>query len=574
MATYVVPNTDLKILYNVPLDIDNKYSIAFTSRAQQELYFESKIKYSFAKFSYQREKRNYITVGTDAELLYDCNYLMFRNTAFGSRWFYAFITGVEYVSNNVSRISYVIDELQTWLLDYNYQNCYIKRTHTVSDDFGANLTPEPFNIDDYVYASYADLTTMGELVVIIGVADAGPNVQGRVYDGIYGGLNLYVFLQSDAGGIDSFLADYIQSPNSIVTMYLVPKLLTDLIPNIQYGQPLPQFSSPPRTTVTLTPLTIQSTTSGNYLPEIDGYRPKNKKLYSYPYNFLKIDNGTQETLSLRYELFSTPTTLIQGVIYGTISNPVELVFIPSNYKNNYVLSNSEDVLTMGDYPQISWNNDTYQTWISTHRLQIGKQIGSSVLSLMQGVFRIGTKMDDFQGKANALKRFNVGVEGAFDIAQTIWNDSLEIANAMYLASKQADTVRGNISSSSVLISSNRKKYHQARVCIRHELAEIIDNFFTVYGYEIDKIGTPNRLARPHWTYIQTANCLIRGDLPTDAKAYIEKIHDRGITWWRNADEVGNYGLDNRPASARSNEIDDSILEKGVVESGEEEKNSV
>lgn len=51
-----------------------------------------------------------------AEDLYDCNYLAFQNTSFGSKWFYAFITSVEYVNNITSEITFEIDVLQTYFL--------------------------------------------------------------------------------------------------------------------------------------------------------------------------------------------------------------------------------------------------------------------------------------------------------------------------------------------------------------------------------------------------------------------------------------------------------------------------
>ena len=36
---------------------------------------------------------------------------------------------------------------------------------------------------------------------------------------------------------------------------------------------------------------------------LDGYTPKNKKMYTYPYNFFNMDNGNGSNLQLRYEFF-------------------------------------------------------------------------------------------------------------------------------------------------------------------------------------------------------------------------------------------------------------------------------
>lgn len=49
-------------------------------------------------------------VGINAENLYDCNYIMFQNASFGTKWFYAFITSVAYENNETSRITMEIDD--------------------------------------------------------------------------------------------------------------------------------------------------------------------------------------------------------------------------------------------------------------------------------------------------------------------------------------------------------------------------------------------------------------------------------------------------------------------------------
>lgn len=563
--SYITPNTDLYILNNVPLDVKNNYSIAFQLQTQQELYFFSKIKYRFTNLTYQRENKGWVRVERNAEDLYDCNYMMFRNTAFGTKWFYAFIIGVEYVSNSVSRVEYVIDYLQTWLYDYQYMPCYTKRIHTETDNFGDSLTAEPFNIDDYVYNYYDNIDAETEnLVVIIGVSDTGSaQVDGHVYQGIYGGAELYAFLQTDVQGINSFLAGYKQHPDEVVFMYLVPKILTDAVPNIVYGQRIPESFNAFNKVVSIRPLNTNA--------QLDGYLPKNKKLYTYPYNFLQIDNGTQETLTLRYELFDTPETLIQATIDGTFASPPEVIFTPTNYKNNWVLSNSTDVLTMGNYPMLSWNNNAYKSWMSVNWFSVGREVIGTGLDLARGSIRLTSeKIFDLakfvnNGSLTQLVNSIHGFQlGTLSFASQLV-DSLDVVDKVYKQSKEADQLRGNISSGNSLIAVKRKQYHQANLCIRHEQAEIIDNFFSMYGYAMDRIITPSRRNRPHWTYIQTANCMITGDIPADAKFYIESVHDRGITWWANASEIGDYTLDNSPASNQAITVEASETREPITE---------
>ena len=77
---------------------------------------------------------------------------------------------------------------------------------------------------------------------------------------------------------------------------------------------------------------------------------------------------------------------------------------------------------------------------------------------------------------------------------------------------------------------------------------MIDNFFSMYGYAINQLAVPNVKVRPHWTYIKTKNCCITGSITTTDMNKICDIHNNGITYWMNGDEVGNYSLDNSPVS--------------------------
>ena len=95
---YINPQTNIRILSNVPLDTTYDHTIYFDSASAQYNYFISLQKYNLTNYTYQRVKRGVARVGIKADNLYDCNYMMFQNTAYGNKWFYAFITSVEYIN--------------------------------------------------------------------------------------------------------------------------------------------------------------------------------------------------------------------------------------------------------------------------------------------------------------------------------------------------------------------------------------------------------------------------------------------------------------------------------------------
>ena len=81
--------------------------------------------------------------------------------------------------------------------------------------------------------------------------------------------------------------------------------------------------------------------------------------------------------------------------------------------------------------------------------------------------------------------------------------------------------------------------------IREEFARIIDSFWDKFGYPVRRVKIPSTHNRPHWNYVKTIGCDAHGSIPSSAMSNIKSIHDKGITYWINGDEIGNYLLDNR-----------------------------
>lgn len=144
---YIAPNTTIVLLKSVPLDNTYTDTIYFANATAQYNYFMSKNPRTFGQQTYQRVGKNKIRLGVKADDVYAYNYLMFRNTAYGNKWFYAFITkSPEYINDNTCEIEYEIDEMQTWFFDYTLEPSYVEREHSATDVVGENIAPEPIDI--------------------------------------------------------------------------------------------------------------------------------------------------------------------------------------------------------------------------------------------------------------------------------------------------------------------------------------------------------------------------------------------------------------------------------------------
>lgn len=520
---YIEPKTNIVLLKDVPLDKSYDHTIYFEDKEAQKDYFYSLKKYDLKNYSYQRVKLGVSRVGIKADSLYDCNYMMFQNTSFGDKWFYAFITAVEYVNNETSNVYFELDVMQTWFFDCEPDYCFVEREHSETDEIGDNIAPENVATGEYVFNDYKPICNLYSMVVCIAVVDVGngKTVDGTLYDGIYGSAVLYVYNSTDVQGINAKISEYIESPDSIVSIYMFPKELIKTIPDnhrLAYGE----GASP---SIYLLETQTKSKT-------LDGYKPKNNKMYTYPYNFCHIDNASGGELSLRYEFFDNLRPAVE--ITGTITQPVSVVLRPCSYKGvpeytelgGYTTLNTES-LQLNSYPVCSWNVDYYKAWLAQNSVPMA----TSALSKSAEFALLG---------AATQKNLTVPIGSA------IISQVSSIIGQTYSASIAADISKGNFNNGNVNVANGMQQFYYGRCSVSKEYAKMIDDYFTVYGYSTRQCKKPNRSSRPHWNYVKTIGCTITGSVPADDMKKICSIYDAGITFWKQGSEVGNYSLDNSP----------------------------
>ena len=167
------PNTTLYLLSGVPLDNTYTDTIYFATATAQYDYFYGKRSKTFTNLSYQRVGNNRIRVQASADELYNCNYLMFQNTGFGNKWFYAFITETPiYINDNTTEIVYEIDVMQTYFFDAVLKPSYIIRQHQATDVAGDNTLPEPVDVGD-IKSYYEDSIIFNSYDVVVAHVHGG-----------------------------------------------------------------------------------------------------------------------------------------------------------------------------------------------------------------------------------------------------------------------------------------------------------------------------------------------------------------------------------------------------------------
>ena len=130
-------------------------------KQKQYEYFVSLAKPNYGTFlqnTYQRSGKNSVRLQVLCDNIYDCNYIMFQNTNYGTKWFYAFIDEIKYINDNCTEIIYTIDDMQTWYTDYDLGECFVEREHSETDAVGDNICPETLQTGNLIVQGKRDFT--------------------------------------------------------------------------------------------------------------------------------------------------------------------------------------------------------------------------------------------------------------------------------------------------------------------------------------------------------------------------------------------------------------------------------
>lgn len=512
---YIQPETNIRILRNVPLDTTYENTIHFNGTKEQYNYFVSLEKYNLTRYTYQRVKRGVCRVGIKADNLFDCNYMMFQNTAYGNKWFYAFITSVEFVNNECAEIAFTIDVMQTWYFDYRVWESFVVREHSASDNIGDNLLDDNLELGEYFIDNFDDsgVINKGGYNVVMASTFYGQSLQpyyGGMFGGIFSGLYYTATPTTNVDGIKAIIeaATEDAKEDGIVSIFMMPSNFC------QVGE-------------SVGPKSYNITKDKAYGSDVFGFTPKNKKLFTYPYNFLYVTDLNGNSANMPYEFFSNADGKCHFRLTGDTSCNPSIIMYPLNYKG--VQANYNEKMVLSDFPQCSYNTDAFKAWLA----QSGAQ---NVVQGVAGSATLGTALGSLIAGSNPISASGLAVLGGIN---AVANSLIERQKHSVLP-RQAKGNQG----SSTLVASGLKEFYFGNAHIQTQYAQIIDEYWNMYGYPCNRVKIPNISTRPHWNYVKTANVSITGSMPSDDMDKIKSIYNKGITFWKDGSEVGRYDLDN------------------------------
>lgn len=404
IALCSVPITDYKNQINFGTDDTARYN-----------YFWGKRVTTFTDYNYVRRSQK-IRVKASRDSLYNCNYLMFQNTNFTNKWFYAFITGMEWINANMTLISYEIDVWQTWESALTFKPSFITRRHlsTAEDTIGANTQAEGFvcnkyvEEDDFKYNLINELDLQSDKHAIMVHAQFGFIKGEETAEGIFstsytrfhniakGTSSLisgsFFFFSADKEGAKS-LVDFIQyitlqgHAEEITSIYFVPFTFYSEIINLGYGEMNTGFSAGAQEYTMIS----QEATRSVMLIEISSnniltysrmtrfktskdsnnpgyYTPYYKKLLTFPYTQIVVSDmqGSSIVLKQEYCGYTDSQTYENKICFELnfiLNSPPAMSVKPIYYANNPELN----ILTNVTLPMGSWQTSSYFNYLALNQ---------------------------------------------------------------------------------------------------------------------------------------------------------------------------------------------------------------
>lgn len=126
----ITPNKSTITLYNVPFPKNSEHVLNFRTKQDQLNYFQSHMirKIANTKFIRSARDRGWIVVKGNVDQMMNVNYISYNNANYSDKNFYCFVTGMEWVSANSTRLYIKEDTFQTWLFDIDtFTKSYIER---------------------------------------------------------------------------------------------------------------------------------------------------------------------------------------------------------------------------------------------------------------------------------------------------------------------------------------------------------------------------------------------------------------------------------------------------------------
>lgn len=595
------PSTVIELYKGVEIPSDYSFIFRWASRTNQDNYFNTRVtkKVTITNMLYINEEATTMRIGLPIKELVGCNYLTMINQSgnFENKKFYYFISDIKYINNNVTEIAIQLDVWNTFYWDIDFDECLIVRQHTPSDYYFEHLVPETIGTGEYFSQRYwetsdnqQDLSfTRQSLFLGIALDSSGTPFQNIHAYGpnFFMAGELYLLpIASNAFArtqLNALLSTYHGHYDECFRMcYMVPEWVYSYL---YYPVDAGQFTIPYGDDKPI----IASRTLNFYINSDNGwaesneytefgtqhYEPRNAKLYSAPYRYLRLVSTSGDTRDYPYELFEPKhTSGFRSLSFTQYCNPISsdsqgcnVVTVPDYFRGR--TKNWEESVQWSQMQPFPLTTDNMAKFIDYNKTSL-------VLAPLKFAFSAGSAIAGFGSLSSynsANSAYNAAISNAqstpetrreaqaqytsdiHDINVSNYNSLMKgmggTIEAVDRASAFAHNFLGHPPSTSSISSSTGLTAQHSGVYLQDMWLRVkdlrrLDAYFDKYGYALDIVDKPNLHARDYFTYIQTSGCkvkpLITNLINSNYIEMIQGIFNRGTTVWNGEKsvEIGHY----------------------------------
>lgn len=515
-------NSKIILSKNIKMDREYVNVLSFSENEMVTLCEQNKV-VSSEKFSFIRASGT-VQVPFSYGTCLQANYIAFQNPDYSNKWFFAWIDEIIYRGDNNTEIKYTIDSWSTWFDKWTKKPCFIQREHTNDDRIGANTLPENLDVGNVIQEDITIADLLGSEYYFIVSTTYNPVgdvnfVGANKINGILHGTQLFAFESSSVWVV--YLETFLRATNAdgkisaIDSIYIAPKSLVDSIGKREiegkYDGAIYKFYKINETddaVTTIIDVDIPKT--------FNGINIKNKKCFTYPYNYLLVTNNVGNQNIYKYEEFGEsgiPADAILFTIEMALTIGCSIRLVPMGYKN--IEYNYDESIPLAKFPTCSWATDAFVNWITNNAINIGTQVLATGAGIATG---------------------NV---------KTVAGNIASLIGQFYQASL-LPSIQGGNNSGDVNFASKQNVFKFINMRVKNENLKVIDDYFTRFGYSTNRVKEPNITGRQNFNYIEIGQSeeIGYGEVPASFMNDINNACRKGVTIWHNHNNLGNYNIEN------------------------------
>lgn len=585
MATVPKSGTNVSFIAGIPWFNDYESTRWFDNHSDQRAFFDKQDTVHTMKTAtfLKPDGQPRVAIDKNIDHLQGVNYMMFQNDTTTNKWFYAFVTYLEYENRQTTWAYFEIDVMQTYMFDMDIKPSFVAREHqklwTKNDNPVRHTMDEGLDYGssyENVYAQHIlpDYEIKWMVIVATGQLHKDGGIE-PVQIGIPQPLTYYLvpftYYEDDVftfmmegkdeddpvsppAKVMKDLYEGEEAQDGIVSIYVTESIGVDY--DIKGGKDSPiTIVFPENSKGTVVKV---SDTYMIYVEKVPAFTSTKKKVLSnkyskfkdvkeskllmYPYTVTVIDDFKGNRMEVRNEDINGMELALR--LKGSIGLSNKISWGIDNYNrmddagyNDKVVSNETSIINQNptDVPIV---NDMLSAFLQGNRNSLEQQKSNAVTSGL---------LQTAGGVAQGVTGGPIGMAmGASTVAGAVTNTRQQ----MHDMNAKIEDIDNQPPSLSKMGSNTAydygNQYHGVWVIqkqIKDDAISRLEDFFHMYGYKSNRLKDPNLTTRKHFNYIETRSAIIQGKIANDDLNQIKTIFNNGVTLWH-TDDVGNYKLDN------------------------------